>query len=342
MRFRLVVAVVVVAGSSLSAGRAVARRPGEITSDVTVREWPADDAPAVAELGAGAAVVSHTRRQGWVRVTGAARGWVPVEAFAALGDDTEQQRALLARIAAAAAAEGAPEERTDADLMYDALKQQWHGQLPGSATIDKVVAQSKSEADRNRRVTREKVKSLFWKDPFSEQPHRLIPVRREDRDLLAAHPTAIAARPRSDRAGGDGDDRAETARLRAEVAHLKAELARAETDRTECVAEAGTGEGVHVARRHLGGGHAHRVADRVEALNSEAPRSERRRASRSSVLTAAVPAAATPAAATPTDTTVALPPPGWRSSDPRGIIVVPIAEPVPIQAESKPRRRADR
>jgi hypothetical protein len=324
------------------AGRALARRPGEITSDVTVREWPADDAPAVAELGAGAAVVSHTRRQGWVRVTGAARGWVPAEAFAALGDDTEQQRALLARIAAAAAAEGTPEERTDADLMYDVLKQQWHGQMPGSATIDKVMAQSKTEADKNRRVTREKIKSLFWKDPFSEEPHRLIPVRREDRDLLAAHPTAVAASARADRSErSDRADRAEsgeTAHLRAEVAHLKAELARAASERSECVADSGAGEGVHLARRHLGGGHAHRVADRVEALNSETPRSERRRASRGAVLTEAVPAAAAPPSPPPAEKTAGLPPPGWRSSDPRGIIVVPIEEPIPVQADTKPSR----
>jgi hypothetical protein len=56
------------------------------------------------------------------------------------------------------------------------------------------------------------------------------------------------------------------------------------------------------------------------------------------VLTAAVPAAAAPASPSPTDAPVALPPPGWRSSDPRGIIVVPIAEPIPVQADTKPNR----
>jgi hypothetical protein len=276
-----------------------------------------------------------------VRVTGAARGWVPADAFAASGDDTEQQRALLARIAAAAAADGAPEARTDADLMYDALKQQWHGQLPGSATIDKVVAQSKTEADRSRRATRDKIRTLFWKDPFSEEPQKLIPVRREDRDLLAAHPTTIATRARADR--GDGG---EAARLRAEVSHLRSELARAEAERTECVAESGASEGIHLARRHLVGGHVHRVADRVEALNSDAPRPERRHTSRSSLLatttTTTAPAAAAPPPPSPIDRTVSLPPPGWRSSDPRGIIVVPIAEPIPVQADSKPRRHAGR
>ena len=79
MRVRsFVAAVVVVVGLSVPASRALARRPGEIASDVTVREWPADDAPSVGVLGAGAEVVAHGHRHGWLRVTGAARGWIPV------------------------------------------------------------------------------------------------------------------------------------------------------------------------------------------------------------------------------------------------------------------------
>jgi hypothetical protein len=330
MRARsLLAAVVVVVGLSVPASRALARRPGEITSDVTVREWPADDAPSVGELGAGATVVAYGHRHGWLRVTGAARGWIPNEAFTATPDDNDQRKALLAQIAAAADAAGQPEEKTDADLMYEALKQQWRGQLPGSAAIDKVVAQSKSDADRDRHVLREKIRKLFWKDPFSENPQKLIPVRREDRDLLASHPTAT--RTRSER-GGD-----EASRLRAEVAHLRSELARAEADRGECVAS-DDGGGVRLAR-HLGASHVRR-AERVEAMNSQSdtdtPRPAHRRTQRTQLLTSVTPAAA-PA---PEDKTVALPPPGWRSSDPRGIIVVPISEPIPVQADSKPSRRS--
>ena len=99
MRARsLLAAVVVVVGLSVPASRALARRPGEITSDVTVREWPADDAPAVGELGAGASVVAYGHRHGWLRVTGAARGWIPNEAFAATPDDNDQRKALLAQL----------------------------------------------------------------------------------------------------------------------------------------------------------------------------------------------------------------------------------------------------
>ena len=334
MRVRsFVAAVVVVVGFSVPAGRALARRAGEIESDVTVREWPADDAPAVAELGAGAAVVAQGHRHGWLRVTGAARGWIPNEAFAATPDDNDQRKALLAQIAAAADAAGQPEEKTDADLMYDALKQQWRGDPPGSATIDKVVAQSKNDADRDRRAVREKIRKLFWKDPFSDNPQKLIPVRREDRDLLAAHPTATRGR------GDGGGD--ETSRLRAEVARLRGQLARAEEERGACLAE-GDGGGVRLARRP-GGGHARHVAERVEDMNSssssssysesDTPRPAHRRTQRTQLLTSGTAAAAAPP---PEDKTAALPPPGWRSSDPRGIIVVPITEPIPVQADSKP------
>jgi hypothetical protein len=327
MRVRsFVVAVVVVVGLSVPASRALARRPGEITSDVTVRAWPADDAPAVAELGAGAAVVAQGHRHGWLRVTGAARGWIPNEAFAPTPDDNDQRKTLLAQISAAADAAGQPEEKTDADLMYDALKQQWRGDPPGSATIDKVVAQSKSDADRDRRAVREKIRKLFWKDPFSDNPQKLIPVRREDRDLLAAHPTATRARR-----DGVSD---ETSRLRAEVARLKSELARAQEDGGACVAD-GEGGGARLAR-HFGSSHARHVAERVEAMNTDTvPRPAHRRAQRSQVLVTTTPAAVPP----PEDKTATLPPPGWRSSDPRGIIVVPITEPIPVQADSKPSRR---
>jgi hypothetical protein len=55
-------------------------------------------------------------------------------------------------------------------------------------------------------------------------------------------------------------------------------------------------------------------------------------------LTEAVPAAAAPPSPPPAEKTAGLPPPGWRSSDPRGIIVVPIEEPIPVQADTKPSR----
>ena len=38
-----------------------------------------------------------------------------------------------------------------------------------------------------KRATVEKVRTMFWKDPFAPEPHKLIPVRQEDRDLLAPY-----------------------------------------------------------------------------------------------------------------------------------------------------------
>ncbi|HSS40512.1 MAG TPA: hypothetical protein VLT58_17230, partial [Polyangia bacterium] len=43
--------------------------------------------------------------------------------------------------------------------------------------------------------------------------------------------------------------------------------------------------------------------------------------------------AAPPPAPVPAETIVTAPPAGWRSSDPRGIIVVPIETPVSIRAD---------
>jgi hypothetical protein len=249
--------------------------------------------------------------------------------------DREQAEVLLEQIAAAAEAE--PQAPTDADLMYEAVRQ-WRGEPPGSATIDRVVAQSKREADRNRRALREKIHALFWKDPFADDPGRLIPVRKEDRDLLAAHPAPTRARrERSDRASDRSTDgevsrlraelaaaRADAAAARAEAEHAREETAHAEAmaARAECVADDG-GAAVRRARRHGGGGggHAHHDAERVDALGAIATRSDRRRSSSSRTLATIAPAPP------PAEPIVSAPPPGWRSSDPRGIIVVPIETP---------------
>ena len=46
-------------------------------------------------------------------------------------------RELLAKLAAASG-QPAPEERTDADLMYEAMLR-WNGEPPGSAAIDRAL-----------------------------------------------------------------------------------------------------------------------------------------------------------------------------------------------------------
>jgi hypothetical protein len=263
--------------------------------------------------------------------------------------EEDQRRALLAQLAAASA-EAAPEERTDADLMYEAMKQ-WRGEPRGSAAIDRALAVSKTESRRDRKAMEEKIRAMFWKDPFSEQPRQLIPARREDRDLLAHYEIRHSgSRPDS------GDS--EVARLRAEVLSARAETSRLRAELAQIGDQAGRGESSSVrqnecarvvvarhARRH---GSASRVApDPMEAWNSPKPSLARRsapagapkaRAQRSGeqTLDAAVDMAA------PAPIATDLPPPGWRSSDPRGIIVVPL-EVAPLETivtirADKPRR----
>src|SRR6185436_3069840 len=74
--------------------------------------------------------------------------------------DEAQMRELLAKLAAAAG-EPAPEERTDADLMYEAMIS-WNG--PTSSATDRVIEESKKDAARMKHATVEKVRHMFWKD----------------------------------------------------------------------------------------------------------------------------------------------------------------------------------
>jgi len=235
-----------------------------------------------------------------------------------------QRRALLSELAAAAA-EIAPQERTDADLMYEAMKQ-WHGEPRGSAAIERALAQSKKDIGLDRKQIAEKVRKMLWRDPFSEE---VVPVRKADRDLLSAH-VARQSRMRDDTRQDEVSHlRAEVAATRAENARLRAELAHAEEGAedgsgiTEPVAQ--TECAVPTRRLHAGsssGGHARRDGGQLEAL--KAPTHHRPSGSsktRSQTETPSEPPAV--AAAAPAET-VTGPPAGWQSSDPRGIIVVPI------------------
>ncbi|HVT07211.1 MAG TPA: hypothetical protein VHO67_07125, partial [Polyangia bacterium] len=70
--------------------------------------------------------------------------------------------------------------------------------------------------------------------------------------------------------------------------------------------------------------------DRVSDDWAEPAPVRRRRHPKPRAVVQAAPPAPPPAAA---ETVVATPPAGWRSSDPRGIIVVPIETPVSIRAD---------
>ncbi|HVZ86620.1 MAG TPA: hypothetical protein VHG72_06615 [Polyangia bacterium] len=231
--------------------------------------------------------------------------------------DEDQRRALLSQLAAASA-EAAPEERTDADLMYEAMKQ-WRGEPRESAAVDRTLAQSKQDAAHDRQVFEQKLKSMFWKDPFSRE---LVAVRKGDRDLLAGYADRHAT-------GGAGDDsevarlraqvteaRADAAAARAEAAHLRTQLNdRGEVASADSDATAGCAPPPpRHARRHS------HPRESFESWNSPAETPSRSRGHHAKPAVS-VEAPQAPAEAPPPATQA---PAGWQSSDPRGIIVVPI------------------
>ncbi|HVV50460.1 MAG TPA: hypothetical protein VHO06_12420, partial [Polyangia bacterium] len=81
------------------------------------------------------------------------------------------------------------------------------------------------------------------------------------------------------------------------------------------------------ARRH-DGGHARRDGGYLEAMTAPPPAHRHHHASPRPAV-ASAPAEAPVPPAEP----VARPPAGWQSSDPRGIIVVPIEAPIPVKAD---------
>jgi hypothetical protein len=250
-----------------------------------------------------------------------------------------QRKALLQRLAAASA-EIPPEEKTDADLMYEALRQ-WRGEPRESATVDKALAQSKDDIRHDRKTVEERVRGMFWKDPFSSE---VVPVRKHDRDLLREHAARMA------RARGDAGEE-ELARLRADLATVRSENARLRADLARAEESAGESDGSAVAecappghhlqaRRHEGGGHSHREGGSVglmEALNT--PPEPHHHHSGSAKRARGMNLASAPAEQPPAAPETAAAPAGWQSSDPRGIIVVPIEAPVSIHAD-KPSARA--
>jgi hypothetical protein len=252
--------------------------------------------------------------------------------------DDAQVRDLLAKLAAASG-EVEPEERTEADLMYEAMLR-WNGEPPGSAAIDRALAQSKQAAAKSKRATVEKVRSMFWKDPFADDPGKLIPIRQEDRDLLASY---NRGRQRSEvrQSRQAREPRDEMSRLRAELADARQEAAaaRAEMSRlrgrgadpfeeNSCVADASSRVEVRKRRRSVSDSVRSHRAERTQiALASTAPvRSERYQAR-------VAPPPPPPAAPPPVPTA---PPPA------HGIIITPLPSPSPPVVEAPTRRSSSR
>ncbi|MFL5306507.1 MAG: hypothetical protein ACJ8F1_14920 [Polyangia bacterium] len=251
-----------------------------------------------------------------------------------------QRRELMAELAAAAAegpamppSDDNPNQKTDADLMYEAMRQ-WRGEPRGSAAVARVLAETQ-RVHQERKVAEAKLRSLFFKDPFADDPNLLIPVRKVDRQLLAAY----EARHDIDRSTAGPEEvarlrgqlaqaRADAAAARAEASRLRGELARGgEGADGACAAPSSAG-----GNRRVHGSRPLATNDRVsdDWADEPAPARRHRRAKPRAVAEAAAP---TPPPPAPPETVVAAPPAGWRSSDPRGIIVVPIETPVSIRAD---------
>ncbi len=199
--------------------------------------------------------------------------------------DEAQVRELLAKLAAASGVPE-PEERTDADLMYDAMLR-WNGEPAGSAAVDRLIDSSKKEAARSKKATQDKVRRMFWKDPFADDPQKLVLVRQEDRDLIDQYQRrntrrteARAARERDPRETELSRLRHELAAARAEAEEARAEAARMRehgdttSQRQGCVADASTsGEPRKRRRASSGSFHSHnaeRLSQQI-ALASTAP-----------------------------------------------------------------------
>jgi hypothetical protein len=143
--------------------------------------------------------------------------------------DQAQMRELLSKLAAASGTPE-PEEKTDADLMYEAMLR-WNPAPAGSAAVDRLIDSSKKEAAKSKRATQDKVRRMFWKDPFADDPQRLVLVRQEDRDLLDTY-------QRKTKRSVARDDSSPSLNLTSEVARLRRELAQARADAEEARAEA--------------------------------------------------------------------------------------------------------
>jgi len=224
-------------------------------------------------------------------------------------------------------AEGGNSGPSDSDLMFEALKQ-WRGEPSSdSAAVERLLAAAKRESRQRREAIRHGATSSFFRDPFADNPNKLIPVRREDRDLL--------------------DNLREGSRARAEMLLARAEASRARADATAARAEAARAERL-AARADALAAERQAVADQTgcsetrssqasapvdaseEILASHRMRSHRHPAHRAATLASSGGGEGVSRSA-PVDEpqpvsadAPARPPAGWTSADSRGILVVPI------------------
>lgn len=171
------------------------------------------------------------------------------------GDDTDaQMRETLSKLSAASG-RSAAEQRSEAELMYEAMRR-WNGEAPNSAAIDRLVEQSKKDAARTKRATVEKMRRMFWRDPFADEDHRLVLVRKEDRDLVNSYERKDAHKqsllpldiPPEARELAFARLRAQLAAVRAENARLR-RRARTMAERQSCQTDLSSTAKIRKGRR---------------------------------------------------------------------------------------------
>jgi hypothetical protein len=191
--------------------------------------------------------------------------------------------------------------QSEGDLMYKAVSQ-WRGDSAESHVVDRVLADSKRESEQNQRAYKKKIASMFWRDPFSDQPRKLIPVRPEDREVTASQ--------------------GNSPRVLKELVQARAEAVAA---RRACSEMSGAPMSEYRAPRGSQARHVTDRSDREQALNRLVSRRDSRRAEAAAQEPAPAPAPAPASAPAP----VAAAP---VSSDPRGIIVIPITATIPSKS----------
>jgi hypothetical protein len=258
-------------------------------------------------------------------------------AAAPVSADDGPYRPLLAQ-----STEGGESERSEADLMMDALTAE-RGEPPSAGRIKRLVAAASAEA-RRRKVSAPRLVT-YWRDPFADDPNRPIPLRPQVVMAMqlaaarreAAHARAEAAAARVDAAAA----RAEVVRTRNELAAARGGTRRGgETDRSGCAqptrvnvafgAERPTEDESAARRARL----RRLAARRARILENALAQNERRETrERRTDRTDQPPAAARDEQ---TDAATA----ELTSNDPRGIVIVPINSPPPSAAPPRHAPRA--
>jgi hypothetical protein len=187
------------------------------------------------------------------RAWGRAALVVGVAAWAAHGDRAASAKESVSEDSASKV----DTDKTDAELMYEALKKS--GRNDHDAAIDRAIARAEKDSEKERKALRtQSLAARVWKDPFVDDAAVPVPSRRTARleadELRAARTEAARARRATAMARAEAAlARAETARARADAARAEAVAARADAvaARQACVALPSRGssrdEGTHQA-----------------------------------------------------------------------------------------------